>query len=933
MSKCFKSVAAVLLDELPALRTFLANADRYYAHLPKSNTAVPKETLEKHILLVNRYFVRLINEHGLDSVIDELIKGINTSDNLATSNYIKKLFVNTIVFHDFGKVNERFQMDKMQNDLFRKPVGTDSPIGSTHSALSAFIYLSKHLNEIALEYKSNPLLITACIYLSYSIFKHHSRQFDDGALDTTGFADYKAKFDFDDFKKFLSNYLKTFSYNINPKIIQIIGQNGLLTNKKKLNTDNSFSLYALCRLNFSLLTASDYLATNEYMNSDEKYSAKINDFGTLPKERIDEIYQFVTNADWLNETEGKKNYNKTVFEKIGNYKFQNPKIATGDNLNILRTEMAIEVIENIRSNADSNLFYIEAPTGGGKTNLSALAALELLKIHQGKYNKVFYVFPFTTLITQTYKSLRETLGLKDEEMVELHSNAGIKLSEEDDQYGGEKLNYINNLFVNYPFAFLSHIRFFDILKTNEKETNYLLHRLANSIVVIDELQSYNPQHWDKVIYFIKQHADKFNIKFILMSATLPKLDKLNVIKEQTQDFVYLLPNAKKNYFNNSNFSNRVAFNFEYFDRIDLELNELAERLLIESKNYSNKDFGNAKPLGSVYTIIEFIFKKTASEFKEIIDKKQNGFFDEIFLLSGTILPHRRKYIINFLKNKANRKKKVLLVTTQVVEAGVDIDMDLGFKDRSLIDSDEQLAGRINRNVNKQDCVLFLFNYNKEAIIYGKDKRLALTRKHIKQEQYIEILNNKNFDQLYDIVLNDRNEWNDKIMVENFSDYENKIKSLKFKSVHEDFKLIEQNNISCFIPLSVPIEVGGVVENQKDSVFTESELEFLKQYQVLPNANNEIEGKEVFEVYLNLIHNKQDFIKQKTEEKMLQGIMSKFVFSLFATRDVEKRTNEFIGDPEKSEYGYKYIEDWSIFYTVNSGMNDKLFKNSNETQFL
>src|SRR5690606_6094201 len=125
-----------------------------------------------------------------------------------------------------------------------------------------------------------------------------------------------------------------------------------------------------------------------------------------------------------------------------------------------------------------------------------------------------------------------------------------------------------------------------------------------------------------------------------------------------------------------------------FDRQDLELTELADKLIEESQTYSAKDFGKAKPLGSVYTIVEFIFKKTATEFHQII--KHTDFFDEIFVLSGTILEHRRRYIINFLKNKSNRKKKILLITTQVVEAGVDIDMDLGFKDRSLIDSDEQL---------------------------------------------------------------------------------------------------------------------------------------------------------------------------------------------------------------------------------------------------
>jgi len=929
MSNYFKSVSEIV-REFPALHTFLSDAGNYFAHRPKTNVNIPKETLEEHIRLVDDYFIKLVEVHKLDPVIDKIISDIIGSDDSKAGNYLKHLFADTVIFHDFGKINERFQFDKMQNELFRSSVNSNSPIGSTHSALSAFIYLSKHLNEIAFEHKSNPILITTCIYLSYSIFKHHSRRFDDDSLYTTGFADFKAKFSFSEVKEFLSKYLLTFSYSINPKIIQLLGENDLLTNKKILNTENSFSLYALSRLNFSLLTASDYLATSEYMNSNKEYSAKITDFGTLSKERIEEIYRFVTTADWLNEAEGKENYNKVVFKKLENYEFQNPKIATGDNLNVLRTEMAIEVIRNIRLNADKNLFYIEAPTGGGKTNLSALAAIELLKIHQGKYNKVFYVFPFTTLITQTYKSLKETFCLQENEMVELHSNAGIKMNGEDDNYGNDQLNYINHLFVNYPFTFLSHIRFFDILKTNEKEANYLLHRMANSIVVIDELQSYNPQHWDKVIYFVKQFADKFNIKFILMSATLPKLDKLNVIKENVQDFVYLLPNAKTNYFNNPNFSGRVTFNFDYLDRKDLELSEISERLLAESKTYSEKDFGNAKPSGSVYTIIEFIFKKTASEFHEIIKQKHNGFFDEIFVLSGTILPHRRKEIINFLKNKNNRKKKILLITTQVVEAGVDIDMDLGFKDRSLIDSDEQLAGRINRNVNKQDCVLFLFNYNKEAIVYGKDKRLELTRKHIKPEQYIEILNNKDFDRLYDIVLNDRNDWNEKEMVENFNDYENAIKSLKFKSVHDGFKLIEQKNISCFIPLAIPITIDGSVEGE---VFSKSELEFLRLCEVFPNDKNEIEGEEVFDIYLNLIHNKKEFIKQKTEEKILQGIMSKFVFSLFATHGMETRMNEFIGDPEKSEYGYKYIEHWNMFYSMNDGMNDRLFQNSNETQFL
>lgn len=926
MSNSFKKVSEII-SATPALKEQLINAGVYWAHRPKDNNRnIPVETLEEHIELVLRYFNQLIEAHQLDDAIDRIIVGLYERIDAETGNYIKLLFVNTIVYHDYGKINERFQIDKMNNFHFKNSPLKQSFIGSTHSGLGAFIYLTKHLNEIITQHKSNPLLITACIHLSYSIFKHHSKRFDDDCIYTIGFAEWKAKYDFGDVRNFLSTYLQAYQFDVNPKIIQLIGNNDFFNHPAYQGYKKSFSLYALCRLNFSLLTAADYLATNEYMNQ-----LPMAYFGILSKERIDDLYRNVSQNEWLNEAEEKRNYNKAVLEQIDSYEPQNPKIANGYNLNILRQEMAIEVIRNIRKYYQSNLFYIEAPTGGGKTNLSALAAMELLKIYKGQYNKVFYVFPFTTLITQTYKSLKETLGLKDEEMVELHSKAGMKVGDnkEDDEYGGEKLNYINNLFVNFPFSFLSHVRFFDILKTNEKEANYLLHRLANSIVIIDELQSYNPQHWDKVIYFIKQYAAQFNIKFILMSATLPKLDKLNVIKDQVQDFVYLLPDAKRLYFNNPNFAGRVSFNFDLFDRKDLELTELADKLIEESQAYSVKDFGKVKPLGSVYTIIEFIFKKTATEFHQII--KQTNFFDEIFVLSGTILEHRRRYIINFLKNKSNRKKKILLITTQVVEAGVDIDMDLGFKDRSLIDSDEQLAGRINRNVNKRDCKLFLFNYNKESIIYGKDKRLELTRKYINKEQYFDILKSKDFDKLYNLVLNDRNEWNDKSMAVNFNDYENKIKVLKFQSVHEDFKLIDQNNISCFVPVHIPVEVDDVAAGQKEKIFSKIELDFLSQYHVFPNRHNEIEGKEVFDIYLNLINNKQEFIRQKTYEKILQGIMSKYIFSLFASPKIEKQIIHF-SDETKSEFGYKYIERWPVFYDIEAGMRDTDFS-SNETQFL
>lgn len=924
MYNCFKTVSEIVSD-LPALSSYLLDAGSYYAHLPKIAES-PIETIEEHVDLVNRYFEKLVVAHKLDLVIDRLINGISTQVDLETGNYIKVLFVNTIVFHDFGKINEHFQFEKMKNGKFYESSQHESPISSNHSALSAFIYLTKHLNEIVLEKKQDPLLVTCCLYFAYSIFKHHGRTFDNDCSETLSFTEIKARNNWSEINKFLSAYLECYQFEIHPSILKLVGNDRLLNESPFKDYVNSFELYSLCRLNFSLLTASDYMATNEYMNS-----LPIDDFGILTPDRIDELYQNVSQREWIDNVQEKKNYNKDTYDALKGYKLRNPKEKSGDNLNVLRKEMSIEVIKNIRQSSLSNLFFIEAPTGGGKTNLSILATIELLKIHKGQYNKVFYVFPFTTLITQTYTVVQDMLGLKDEEIIELHSKAGLKSTRhEDDLYGDEKLNYINHLFVNYPFCLLSHIRFFDILKTNEKETNYLLHRLANSIVVIDELQSYNPSHWDKVIYFIRQYAEKFNIKFILMSATLPKLDRLSVINQNVQDFVYLLPNAKELYFHNPNFVDRVNFNFELFERTDLSLQELAEKVTAASKDYLKYDFGSAKPQNSVYTIVEFIYKQSATDFYTKI--LEQDFFDKIFVLSGTILKHRRTEILNYLKNPSNRKKKIILITTQVVEAGVDIDMDLGFKDRSIIDSDEQLAGRINRNVNKERCTLYLFNLNKESVIYGKDLRYKITRDLIMHDEYERILAQKDFDALYDKIFDAKNDWNNRDMVVNFSDYESAILKLKFEKVHKDFQLIEQKNLSCFIPVNIPITVQGAVDGNIEQIFSSYELLFLENNGTFPNERNEICGKDVFDIYIQSIHNIIDFTQQQIRKKVLQSIMSKYVFSIFASPNVENNLVNFY-DKEKSEYGYMYIQRYADIYSIEQGLDAKKLTGIEETQFL
>lgn len=919
MYNSFKSFAEIRGDIYR--QDLIKNHDCYLAHTYPNKKS---EKFNEHNNLVIDYCIKLIQYHSIDDVVDRLIFSISSvtpTDTSKFGNFVKQLFISTFIYHDYGKVNDNFQIQRMKNDnvLFSSKL---LKIKAQHSILSAYIFVVHHLSFVdatVWSKEEKQLLLGLIFVFSYPIIKHHSPYLFNGKDDVN----YEEEVQ-QEMKKFLlifdveeleSYYLKPGHKNLKGENYKDLRIDALFSFKK------SFEIFALIKLNFSLLTAADYLATHEYMNSTEGASeGSTSDFGVFnDRKRIEEIVMHLQSYS----------HNKDTFAKVNDYVFSFPQEKSNTNLNSLRQEMAVSLIQTVCKNTEKKLFYIEAPTGGGKTNLSIITVAELMQANP-ELNKVFYVFPFTTLITQTYSVLKDSLGLKDSEIAELHSKAGFSSKKEEDQdglYSSEKEDYIDNLFALYPVTLMSHVKFFNILKTNGKEENYLLHRLANSIVVIDEIQSYNPAIWDKMLYFITQYSKYFNVRFILMSATLPKISALNIGLTQLPDFVDLLPEARK-YITNKNFSERVVFNFELF-KVETSLEELVCVLINKSKQYASKN-------GSVKTIIEFIYKKSASEFKQLIETFDHG-FDKIFVLSGTVLESRRREIVNFIKRTAKEKVNILLVTTQVVEAGVDIDMDIGFKNVSIIDSDEQLAGRVNRNAYKEHCEVYLFKLDDAKILYGKDFRFSQTRKDIDTEQYQEILRSKDFKFLYEKVMLSIDNKNKPIYKDSFPLYEENLNKLRFNKVDEDFKVIDQQNDSVFVPLKIPVFVEGKDDDILDEVFSKKELEFLQCFNVFSHDNT-LDGIEVWEVYETLIETssqkrrkKEAFdIKGKIDYKILQGIMSKFTFSMMHhSKDIKKITEGF----GEEKLGYMYFSHWDELrtegkpYSYNDGLNSKAFSDS------
>jgi len=911
----------------------LANAEKYLAHIPKSeDTPVKKaETLGKHLDLVLSCTKKICSLHGLDATVDRLTRQVvhlfQFDDPAMASEWILTFFVNTIAFHDFGKANEYFQLDRMQNQdsLFKGVFPEIFTPRYGHSELGGYIFTVYHLEKIRVEVPSTSdqkkLSILAFLF-SNIILLHHSSRLEQPQLRLT-------RSQFIKFRGQLNHYLQLYKGFPKVEVSEKYFENieGVLRMLTKKSTD--FALFALLRLNFSLLTASDYMATWQYSNEME-----------ISTEQQWGVFSEVKRAALIQAAHSSKEYNVNAYNFFENKKYivQHLTEPNGENLNLLRTEMIFEMLHQLEQNIDRRLFYLEAPTGGGKTNLSMLAVVELLHINP-ELNKVFYVFPFTTLITQTHISIMETLLLNEDDIALLHSRAGFQIltqkgndnseANEDGNYGDKKRDYLHNLFVLYPFTLLTHIRFFDILKSDRKDDIYLIHRLANSVVVLDELQSYPPKQWDKMLFLLNEYSQYFNIRFILMSATLPRLDKIEAVRRSVNEslpmVIDLLPNPRR-YFLNPNFKDRVTFRFNLLGDTgndEISLSELA-KIVLEKSQY-RAALPDSK--GRVFTIVEFIFKKSATAFKFELEKS-NIFFDEVLVLSGTILESRRREIIALLKrHQKSNDKKVLLVTTQVVEAGVDIDMDLGFKNISLIDSDEQLAGRVNRNINKINCEVWLFKVNEPGIIYNQDLRLKVMREMTLEERQ-KVLEDKDFEKLYNRVFTKIEELNSSELVENFkNDYLPLFQSLNFQGVHENFKLINQQTISVFVPLMLPLKFENEIDGQEEN-FSVNEMQYLEKTGIYVKNNMQVDGALVWRHYKDLCENKEkpkDFIVNKIERKTLQGILSKFTFSIFESPKNRTGLGSYC-DPEENFDNYFYLSRHFDLYSLESGLDETKLHN-------
>ncbi len=347
-------------------------------------------------------------------------------------------------------------------------------------------------------------------------------------------------------------------------------------------------------------------------------------------------------------------------------------------INQLRKKAYTEV-SNREIDINQRIYTLTLPTGLGKTLISFKFALEIakkVKKEKGQSLKIIYSLPFLSIIEQNFNVFENVLknnGINPDSSVILkhHHLTGFSYKEKENEFDYDTSRILiegwNSKIISTTF-----IQFFYSLISNKNKMLRKFHKFTNSVVILDEVQSIPHKYWLVLKEILIKMAERFNFYVILSTATQPFIFEKNSFTE--------ILNSKP-YF-------EVLNRYEIkIDKTPKTINDLYDSLHIEKdKRY-------------------LFIMNTVGSAKDFFSLLKKDYPDNVIFLSTHLIPKERLKRINLLKN--NRKK--IAVSTQLVEAGVDIDFDVVFRDFAPLDSLNQSAGRCNREGKKEKGHFYVIN--------------------------------------------------------------------------------------------------------------------------------------------------------------------------------------------------------------------------------
>ncbi len=347
-------------------------------------------------------------------------------------------------------------------------------------------------------------------------------------------------------------------------------------------------------------------------------------------------------------------------------------------VNKIRKSIRTEICQEVDKIEQPGIFSLTAPTGSGKTLLSATWLLKLReKIGRisGVIPKAIVVLPFLSIIDQTTEEYKTLLTLGEEKVDGSWFLTSHSLADRTYNQGLEE--EVEHFFIDTwrtELVITTYDQFLMSLMDPRARYQMRFHNMCDALIVMDEVQSLPCRLWKPVGEILRSLVKVGNSSILLMSATLPAIipdarpliADYNLFFKKFNRYVLQLKLQKK--------LNITDFSEEIINRRDSWLCE-NKRVLI-----------TLNTRGSARFIRDILSKDWPTEFSHI----------PLFFLSADVTPKDRLEAIETIK----KNKPCIVVSTQCIEAGVDIDMDLVIRDFAPLDSLIQIAGRCNRNGSK-----------------------------------------------------------------------------------------------------------------------------------------------------------------------------------------------------------------------------------------
>ena len=867
-------------------RRILAHRENGKVELYNEHIHKTRISLEKQLRL---------DRFVLQSLASNLIEKYQLA--LDTDSFLS-ILTESLSYHDLGKCSPYFQKQKMDNEDFK---GWEFPESfeptSNHSYLGA-IFFSLHLLR-NYDLDSNLVLLT----LPYVIEGHHTR-LRNVTSEKYGLASLAEDEKYHKYEGDLV-YLSRIYGGVNYEVKKLKGEIEKLRELFQLYIDglkeDSHLLSTFYNYVYSLLIRSDFLAAANAFLSENAFKEELSEFFN----RIEEptIYKMRRGFEKKQEE-----YDKSVED---------------NELNPLRQKMGREALGNLKEgiNSGDRVFFLKMPTGGGKTHTSLSLSLELLE--GTDINRIIYALPYTSLLEQNYDYIRSVLKLETADEVR-----GI-YSYSDLSHQSEKAETVMNRddFFEYPFICTTNVSLMNSVLKFDKSNSYRFSALANSVMVLDEIQSLPRKYWPEFNYLLNTLSLELNIYVVLMSATVPSLEKLKHSRKQEEKFakdVNYLIDQPHQYFQEFKRNCLVEPNFDRVKIAEDDISNLTDYVLKKAK--VNFEHGRNHGLVVVNTV------DLSRKLYRNLTRKLYG-KTEVLLLNSTLLSGRKRQIINRI-NDLDTEQKTILISTQSIEAGMDVSFHFVIRDIAPLESIEQVRGRCNREKELQKGLVYLIQ------IEGKEGNLEANK--IYQQWIIDETkeaiecdgsdyDSNDIDLYFDSCIEKINETTEKkheltsadnIACWNKLKYEetNKQANKNRNVFHVDVIEEEYNSYSFFVPTKLNSEL-----------FSTEDLAFLKQRVEKQEVSSlikggKVKGSVVLELYQKELSEKdRSYRRSKILKQKFSSLISKFTFSSALTLTEKKLEDKFEKIGPYFVIPKNMIGESDGLYSVTKGFNRSYFK--------